>query len=115
LYFAEICLQFPHLTIFSFVHFGHGNLVDLFMILISDLHEVQINFTMLTSRNKGFIMVLIRFKKVLYPAVFLKHMKQVILVRKDLKLTKGKLAAQAAHASLCSALKVKKMNPELFD
>ncbi len=31
--------------------------------------------------------------------------KQVILVRKDLKLPKGKLAVQSAHASLQSALK----------
>ena len=31
--------------------------------------------------------------------------KQVILVRMDLKLPKGKLAAQAAHASLEAALK----------
>ncbi len=32
-------------------------------------------------------------------------MKQVILVRKDLKLPKGKMAAQVAHASLEAALK----------
>jgi PTH2 family peptidyl-tRNA hydrolase len=32
-------------------------------------------------------------------------MKQVILVRKDLKLPKGKLAAQAAHASLEAVMK----------
>jgi len=32
-------------------------------------------------------------------------MKQVILVRQDLKLPKGKLAAQVAHASLESAMR----------
>jgi len=32
-------------------------------------------------------------------------MKQVILIRQDLKLPKGKLAAQAAHASVEAALK----------
>ena len=32
-------------------------------------------------------------------------MKQVILIRHDLKLPKGKLAAQAAHASVEAALK----------
>src|SRR3989338_4881661 len=35
-------------------------------------------------------------------------LKQVILVRKDLKLPAGKLAAQVAHASLESALKANK-------
>ncbi|MCD4760088.1 peptidyl-tRNA hydrolase Pth2 [archaeon] len=34
-------------------------------------------------------------------------MKQVILIRKDLKLTKGKLATQAAHASVEATLKSK--------
>ena len=36
-------------------------------------------------------------------------MKQVILVRSDLKLPKGKLAAQVSHASLEAALKSKSM------
>jgi PTH2 family peptidyl-tRNA hydrolase len=35
-------------------------------------------------------------------------LKQVILVRKDLKLPKGKMAAQVAHASLGAALKSEK-------
>ncbi|MCP3684131.1 MAG: peptidyl-tRNA hydrolase [bacterium] len=32
-------------------------------------------------------------------------MKQVILIRKDLKLSKGKMSAQVAHASLDAAMK----------
>jgi len=35
-------------------------------------------------------------------------MKQVILVRKDLKLQKGKMAAQVAHASVEATLRAKK-------
>lgn len=35
----------------------------------------------------------------------LKNYKQVILVRQDLKLPKGKMAAQAAHASVEAVLK----------
>lgn len=37
-------------------------------------------------------------------------MKQVILIRQDLKLPKGKLAAQAAHASVEAALKSVHLN-----
>jgi len=39
-------------------------------------------------------------------------MKQVILVRKDLKLPKGKTAAQCSHASLEAALKTSKSKLE---
>ncbi len=38
-------------------------------------------------------------------------LKQVILIRKDLELSKGKLAAQACHASLKAYRKSKKQNP----
>ena len=36
--------------------------------------------------------------------------KQVILIRADLKLPKGKIAAQAAHASVTATLKADKLN-----
>jgi PTH2 family peptidyl-tRNA hydrolase len=39
------------------------------------------------------------------------NFKQVIVVRKDLKLAKGKLAAQASHASLGAFQKTQKTSP----
>ena len=41
-------------------------------------------------------------------------MKQVIVVREDLKMSIGKICSQVAHASLFSALKCKKKHPILF-
>ncbi len=40
--------------------------------------------------------------------------KQVIAVRNDIKMGKGKLAAQVAHAAVASALETKTKNPEWF-
>ena len=41
--------------------------------------------------------------------------KQVIVCRTDIKIGKGKLCAQVAHASLDSALKVYKQKREIFE
>ncbi len=41
-------------------------------------------------------------------------MKQVIVIRMDLTLGKGKTAAQAAHASLQSAEKCRKRHPDVY-
>lgn len=43
------------------------------------------------------------------------ELKQVILVRTDLKMGKGKIAAQVAHASLGAALKAMKIHKEWFE
>lgn len=42
-------------------------------------------------------------------------MKQVIVVRADLDMGKGKIAVQVAHASLAAFLEAKRRNPELVD
>jgi len=40
--------------------------------------------------------------------------KQVIVTRKDLKLSKGKFAVQVAHGAVTAAIKVQKEKPEWF-
>lgn len=42
------------------------------------------------------------------------QMKQVIIVREDLNLPKGKLCAQVAHASLSAVHEVKKRDPKIL-
>jgi PTH2 family peptidyl-tRNA hydrolase len=44
--------------------------------------------------------------------VIMDKIKQVIVVRSDLKMPKGKLAAQVAHASLATILKNKSMDED---
>jgi len=41
--------------------------------------------------------------------------KMVILMRNDLKMGKGKIAAQAAHAAVICSLACKKKDPKAFD
>ena len=41
--------------------------------------------------------------------------KMVVLVRNDLKMTKGKIAAQVGHAAVNCALNSKKKDPKNFD
>lgn len=41
--------------------------------------------------------------------------KQVIVVRTDVKMSRGKIAAQVAHASLSAAIKAMKERPEWFN
>lgn len=45
----------------------------------------------------------------------LPNMKQAIIIRADLKMSKGKLAAQAAHASLEAYKKAGQLNVELWE
>ena len=86
-------LHFPHRTIFTFPQLGHGNLVEFFTVEMSVLHELQINFSIEVFKYVGFLYVL---------------MKQAIVIRENLGLSIGKTCAQAAHASLGSALEAKK-------
>jgi len=43
------------------------------------------------------------------------EIKQVLILRKDLKMSKGKAAAQASHAAVSAAIKMMRQNPILFN
>jgi PTH2 family peptidyl-tRNA hydrolase len=46
---------------------------------------------------------------------FTDEYKLVVLVRDDLKMTKGKIAAQVGHAAVNCALSIKKKEPDVFE
>jgi len=43
------------------------------------------------------------------------EIKQCIIIRTDLKMQKGKIAVQAAHASIAAFIKAKRKEPELTE
>ncbi len=43
------------------------------------------------------------------------ELKQILILRKDLKMSKGKAAAQASHAAVSAAIKIMRQNPTLFN
>ena len=49
-----------------------------------------------------------------YPSIVMVNIKQVIIVRTDLDMGKGKIAAQVGHACVLGAEHVRKSNPEWF-
>lgn len=67
---------------------------------MSVLHKVQFSFVIGDFKYIGFL----KF-----------FMKQVLIVRQDLKLSPGKLAAQAAHASVSAALSAKTKKKAWFN
>jgi PTH2 family peptidyl-tRNA hydrolase len=67
---------------------------------MSVLHDVQFNFVIGDFKYIGFL----KF-----------FMKQVIIVRNDLKLSPGKLAVQASHASVSAALLAQKKKKTWFN
>ncbi len=97
MYSTDSFLHFPHLITLIFPQLGHGNFVEFFTVDMSVLHELQTSFSIEVFKYTGFLYVL---------------MKQAIVMRDDLKISIGKTCAQAAHASLGSALESKK---EWFD
>jgi peptidyl-tRNA hydrolase, PTH2 family len=50
-----------------------------------------------------------------FPSSGDEEFKAVILMRNDLKMTKGKMAAQASHAAVSCAFAAKKNMPKAFD
>jgi PTH2 family peptidyl-tRNA hydrolase len=49
-----------------------------------------------------------------YPGITMPDIKQVVIVRTDLDMGKGKIAAQVGHACVLGAEHVRKSNPEWF-
>jgi|TARA_B100001245_G_scaffold172451_1_gene131027 PTH2 family peptidyl-tRNA hydrolase len=49
-----------------------------------------------------------------YPSIVMVNIKQVIIVRTDLDMGKGKIAAQVGHACVLGAEHVRKSNPDWF-
>ncbi len=112
-------IQIPHMVWNADLYLGLGVVSKVHPIIDWLLYGVDL-IEIVSIINVGMIMYSLMKKrrargdKAITPETSANAVKQVIVVRTDLEMGKGKIAAQVGHACVMCALRTKSSNPDWF-
>lgn len=77
--------------------------------------QLDINYNMFNSFRNTFFLIIANVFDTIVVLHIMDSLKQVIIMRTDLGMGRGKMAAQAGHACVLGADRVRKTHPEWYE